>query len=482
MKMRIPVTFLALAISSFAGVLLADDATPAPAPAPPPPLTPFPDGTRWAAIGDSITHGGWYTQFIRFFYFTRFPKENLTFFDRGCNGDAAWQIPNRYSYDIAAIHPTVATIMLGMNDGGLAFYNPTPTTKWSEPLDVLKQRAIDGYEKSLKALVERLLQDKIPVIVLTPSPYDEIVQSKSPSFMGYNEALTEEAKRAVKVAQEEGVPVVDFNGPMNAINQKYQATDPNFSVVGGFRIHPGPQGHLVMAYEFLKAQHVPSDVARFSIKGSDGTVTSTNNCQIDQVKATNGTVSFTYSANALPFPIDWWTRPALKWIPFTNDLNQEVFQVTDLPAGNYDVQIDGKTVATYTAEELGAGVNLSENEKTPEYQQAFKAWTAYSKLFDTYSKLRDLVCDERTMIDAKIPRPLTLDQMNPILDQKLKDHAGKPDEARVKQQVEQLRALKPKEADLNALIDSTLTQVQAMVQPVPHQVTIAPSTGAPVAK
>ncbi len=83
-------------------------------------MTPFPPDTRWAAIGDSITHGGWYTHFVRFYYFTRFPKENLTFFNRGVNSEAAWHVPSRYSYDIAAIHPTVATILLGMNDGGLA--------------------------------------------------------------------------------------------------------------------------------------------------------------------------------------------------------------------------------------------------------------------------------------------------------------------------------------------------------------------------
>jgi hypothetical protein len=219
-------------------------------------------------------------------------------------------------------------------------------------------------------------------------------------------------------------------------------------------------------------------VARFSIKATDGTVTGTNNCQIDQVKAGSGSVSFNYSANSLPFPIEGWYRQPLTWIPFTKDLNQEVFQVTDLPAGNYDVQIDGKTVTTCTADELAAGVNMSENEKTPEYQQAAKAWSVYAKQFDNYSRLRDLVCDERTLIDPKIPRPLTLDQINPILDQKLKDHAGKPDEARIQQEVSALRDLKSKEADFHAQIDAALTQVQAMVQPVSHQVTISPAVAA----
>ncbi len=56
------------------------------------------------------------------------------------------------------------------------------------------------------------------------------------------------------------------------------------------------------------------------------------------------------------------------------------------------------------------------------------------------------------------------------------------DEAKVKQRVEALRALKAQEPALNTQIDTTLAQVQTMVLPVPHQVTIAPSASAPAAK
>lgn len=449
----------------------AEDAAPATT------MAPFPSDTRWAAIGDSITHAGWYIHFVHFYYMTRFPKQNLTLFDRGCNGDAAWQIPARYPYDITPIHPTVATIMLGMNDGGLVFYTTPPEkANWPEPLPQLKQKAIAGYEKSLRALVQKLLADKINVIVLTPSPYDDTVKASTVNGVGYNAALVEIAKLAEKVAHEERVPVVDFNGPMNKINLEHQAKDPAFSIVGSFRIHPGPKGHLIMAYLFLKAQNVPVDVARFSIKGTDGTVAHANNCQIDQAKVANGTLTFQYSANAIPFAVEHWYRDTLKWVPFAQDLNQEVFQVTDLQPGNYDVQIDGKTVLTCTAAELSEGVNLAENDKTPEYQQSAKVWHIYQQQFDNYSKLRDVVTQERAVVDKKIPRPLTLEQLNPILDAMLAAHTGKPDETKIKKQVDDLRELKTKAPEMQSQIDKALEEARAAAQPVPHTVTIAPAT------
>jgi endoglucanase len=354
--------------------------------------------------------------------------------------------------------------MLGMNDGGLPFYSPVPG-KWSEPIDVLKKRAIDSYEKNLKALAQHLLDDKIPVIILTPSPYDDTVQAAPVSNVGYNAALVEEAKRAEKVAGELGVPYVDFSSPMNAINQKYQALDPKFSIVGAYRIHPGPEGHLIMAYLFLKAQHVPPDVARFNIKGTDGSVTAATKCTIDQV------------AKSLPFPVERWYNKPLTWVPFSQDIDSEVFQVTDLPAGNYDIQIDGQTIRSATADELAAGVQMAEETKTPEYQQAYKAWHVYNAVQDDYVKLRDLVCAERTVIDAKIPRPLTLEQENPLIDEYLKTHPDK----RAQGQVDIIRNVKPKEADLNAAIDAAITQARTMVVPQPHTVKISTAAAATAA-
>jgi lysophospholipase L1-like esterase len=464
--------------------LMAQDATPttnndsATAPASTPAMTPFPDGTRWAAIGDSITHGGRYLHFVHFYYMTHFPTRKLTMFNCGWNGEAAWQCIKRYPYDIAPLHATVASIMFGMNDGGRDFYVPANAGKFTEPLPTLKARSIDGYETNLKKLVEQVLKDKTQVIVILPSIYDDTTQMDRAmaNIPGYNDALRQEAERARKVAAEEGVPVVDFYDIMNKINQAQQAINPKFTLVGMDRTHPGPIGHLVMAYAFLKAQNVPSDVARFSIKGTDGTVASSNNCTIDQVKVENGGVSFRYSARAIPFPTDWWYKQALDLVPFTKDLDQEVFQVTDLPAGNYDLQMDGATVQTCTAAELAAGVNVSENGKTPEYQQAAKAWHLYDAQIPNYARLRDIVTWEDQIADPSVPRPLTMDQDQSILDAYATAHQGK--QAAV---AAHLKEWKPRQADLQSQIDAAMTQITAMVQPAPHLVKIVPATATPPA-
>ena len=41
---------------------------------------------------------------------------------------------------------------------------------------------------------------------------------------------------------------------MVALNQQYQQKDPTFTLCGSDRIHPDNDGHMVMAYLFLKAQ------------------------------------------------------------------------------------------------------------------------------------------------------------------------------------------------------------------------------------
>ena len=54
------------------------------------------------------------------------------------------------------------------------------------------------------------------------------------------------------------------------------------------------------------------------------------------------------------------------------EFNQEILKVDGLKSGNYDVSIDGEKIGTYPAVELGEGINLAENMRTPQYQQAIQ--------------------------------------------------------------------------------------------------------------
>src|SRR5437667_1654332 len=79
------------------------------------------DHDRVVFYGDSITDQRLYTTFIESYVVTRFPKLDLRFIHSGWGGDrvtggGGGPIDTRLERDVFAYHPTVLTIMLGMND------------------------------------------------------------------------------------------------------------------------------------------------------------------------------------------------------------------------------------------------------------------------------------------------------------------------------------------------------------------------------
>ncbi len=58
-------------------------------------------------------------------------------------------------------------------------------------------------------------------------------------------------------------------------------------------------------------------------------------------------------------PIDPKAEPALKLAPILQDLNQYELKVTGLPAGDYDLSIDGESVGKASSEDLAKGWNLA---------------------------------------------------------------------------------------------------------------------------
>lgn len=326
----------------------------------------FQDGDRVCFIGDSITHQAMYHTQIQLFYTTRFPNMRLELFNRGFAGDTAAGGVRRYAWDIAPIKPTVATIMLGMNDVERSLYTHGKT---GPGIEKQRQKAISSHVANMEKLAGFLARDGVRIIFITPSLYDQTSNQKSENDVGVNDALKACAAAVRKLAVQYKAGLVDFNGPMEAINKAGQAKDPDFTIVPG-RVHPGPVGHLVMAYLFLKEQGVGPTVAEIGVDAARRVVTRHGNCEISALSMAEGTLSFTCLEKALPFPVDEENGGALELVPFTEELNQEVLSVTSLPEGVYEVLIDGRAVLKTTAAALGKGVNLATVKETPQYQQA----------------------------------------------------------------------------------------------------------------
>ena len=77
-------------------------------------------------------------------------------------------------------------------------------------------------------------------------------------------------------------------------------------------------------------------------------------------------------AKSLPFPQLQAFSKALSLVPFTAELNQEILVIKNLMLGQYNLSIDGQSIASFSASDLARGINLAIDENTPQYQQALE--------------------------------------------------------------------------------------------------------------
>ena len=346
---------------------------------------PFKDGDRVVFFGDSITHGGFYGEYVNLFYATRYPERNIWFSNSGWSGATAQQGLWSIADDIVAKKPTVVTVMFGMNDINRDAW---PRTNDTPALAAKREGAIRTYDSRMDELVRRVRAEagNPQIIYFTPSPYDQtcLVDGK-PSNIVCNDGLAILADHVRSWAAKDKATCVDLQGTMAAINADIQKKDPSASLVRGSptwfdRVHPGPLGHTVMLYEILKAQGAES-------------------CVDEIERDANGADALTFACTekSLPFPMTAEMRGALGLVPFEKDFNREILRVRNLKNGRYAVKIDGIEVGVWTAAELAEGVNLALNEKTPQYRQAAEAAKICQKLWAGERMLRNFATRRRWM-------------------------------------------------------------------------------------
>ena len=78
---------------------------------------------------------------------------------------------------------------------------------------------------------------------------------------------------------------------------------------------------------------------------------------------------------------------ALNLIPFTEDLNQEILQISNLKEGSYQLYIDKILVASLNSLQLSEGINLALNTATPQYRQSLEVM----KLCNEYQSVQGIL-------------------------------------------------------------------------------------------
>lgn len=356
-------------------------------------LTAFKEDDRVVFLGNSITDGGHYHAYIWLYYMTRYPQMNLLIQNAGIGGDRVIEMVKRLDGDVFSKQPTVLVTTFGMNDSGYLEYNGPEPEKFA---DTKVQESYEAF-KQMEARFKGLSGTKI--VLLGSSPYDEEVRiAENTPFKNKNKAMLRIVDFQKQAAQANKWEFFDFNESMTALNRKFQQRDPSFTICGNDRVHPDNDGHMVMAYLFLKAQgFVGQKIAEAAIDASRQHVIKASNCLLSDIKKTSTGISFDYQANALPYPLDtiprgWGSKKsqfdATKVVPFIEEMNQELLTVKGL-RGRHKLEIDDQVIGIWSAAEFANGINLATLSHTPQYQQALRVMHLNEERWEIERRFRD---------------------------------------------------------------------------------------------
>ena len=349
----------------------------------------FKTNDRVCFVGNSITFGGEFHHNILLYQLTRFPGENVNFYNCGIAGNSVAGVLARMDTDILINQPTHAILMIGMNDVARYLYGP----KISYNVDTLRMReeALTLYKSNLEKLVRIFISNKVQLTLQKPSIYDQTAMLPTANNLGVNDALKNCADFIETLAVKYKLSVVDYWSIMHQINIEQQKNDPSFTLISQDRVHPQSTGHFIMAYQYLKTFQGPQYVSKIFISKNQKRINDLcQNCYVSKVHWSSKELIFSVFEKSLPFPIVSNQVKALELVPFVADLNQEILQVTELINGKYELLIDNKSIGSFTSIQLKEGINLALIQETPQYQQALKVREELDKLWQYEAKLRSL--------------------------------------------------------------------------------------------
>lgn len=316
-------------------------------------------GDRVAIVGDSITEQKQYSKYMELYLLACVPQLELTMFQFGWSGERAPGFAGRMENDFVPWGPTVVTTCFGMNDGG---YRP-----FEAAIGKTYEEGSSRIQKRCKALGARM-------VIGGPGPVDSETWKKTEpeADVYYNDNLGKLSAIAARQAAEEGFVYAGLHPMMMKVMADAKAAlGKEYPVCGGDGVHPGPNGHLVMAYAFLKAMGLDGNIGAITVDMA-GAATATEGHRV--VSADKGTVTI----ESARYPFCFYggdkdpngTRSILPFVPFNRDLNRLTLVVKNLGAQTAEVKW-GEATKTFSKAELEAGVNLAAAFLDNPFAQAF---------------------------------------------------------------------------------------------------------------
>ena len=303
-------------------------------------------GDRVAIVGDSITEQKRYSRFIEDYLLACVPQLDLRVIQLGWSGERAPGFQARMDNDLMPFEPDVVTTCYGMNDGSYRAYQPEIGAT---------------YETSMRDIVTRLKKAGVTVIVGSPGAVDTFTfRRRGLEAKVYNHNLAQLRDIARDLAYSEGMPFANVFDVMDVAMRKAKPVlGDQYHVCGSDGFHPAENGHLVMAYAFLKSLGLDGEIGRITVDRKGG-ATATDGHEV--VEAAGNAVVVESSRYPFCFTGDARspssTRSILPYVPFNRDLNRLTLLVKNLESASVEVRW-GEESKVFTRKRLEAGINLA---------------------------------------------------------------------------------------------------------------------------
>ncbi len=301
-----------------------------------------------AIIGDSITEQKLYSVYMESYLILCQPVQGMTATQFGWGGETAPGFLNRMGFALVPFKPTVATTCYGMNDGGYS------------PMDPAKAKR---YRDAQTAIVQNMKKAGVRFIVVgSPGAVDFHKFRNNPeAAVMYNKTLSELRDIAKEVADAEKVAFANvFDAMINAMGPAKAKYGNDYHVCGGDGFHPAQNGHLIMAYAFLKGLGVDGNIGTITLDMATGKAQATDGHKV--LSAGNGSVEIESTRYPFCFSGDPKSPSAttgiIEFFPFNDDLNRFQLVVKSPGADKLRVSWDGFT-KEFAAADLAKGINLA---------------------------------------------------------------------------------------------------------------------------
>lgn len=224
---------------------------------------------RVVFVGDSITYAGGYVDWVECWIRIRFPETRVEILNLGLpsetvsglseTGHAGGAFPRpdlheRLGRLLERTRPDIIIACYGMNDG---IYHPFSEERFAK------------FREGNLRLRTAAKASGAQVVHLTPPVFDPLpLKGKTlpagredypQPYAGYDDVL-DRYSAWLMAQRENGWDVIDIHGPLNRYILRRRAEMPEFTLAND-GVHPGPDGHWLIAREILRSWGAPGEVA-----------------------------------------------------------------------------------------------------------------------------------------------------------------------------------------------------------------------------